>query len=183
MLVFCRDLPPPTLAPGCSIDIAMGFDISQRPGTFGEMLISGHPSLQTFLPEIVHYVSSIKGLCCAGPTPIKTNIAFRVVRRDGSILYDFNFEPYSADVVNKVMTVSLAEPTYFNAALLKSFREKFTKSGAGVKVRLTQSLKGKKWHLQVVWGFFPLQHSWMFPMLWGPVVYTHTHNDCLSNYT
>ncbi|XP_011603520.2 collagen alpha-6(VI) chain isoform X2 [Takifugu rubripes] len=120
--------------PGCSIDIAMGFDISKRSGASGEMLITGHAALQTFLPEIAHYVSSIKGLCCAGPTPVKTNMGYRVVRQDGSTLYDFNFEPYSRGVVDKVMTISLAEPTYFNTALLKSFQEKFSQSRAGVKV-------------------------------------------------
>ncbi|XP_070768097.1 collagen alpha-6(VI) chain-like [Enoplosus armatus] len=122
-------------AADCSIDIAMGFDISRRTGAPGEMLISGHTKLQTFLPEIAHYVSSVQGLCCVGPAPIKTNIAYRVVSRDGRSLHDFNFEGYSDDVVKKVMTLNLAEPTYFNTALLKSFGDKFTaESRAGVKV-------------------------------------------------
>lgn len=116
----------------------MGFDISQRTGASGEMLISGHTKLQTFLPEIAQYISAVKGLCCVGPAPIKTSIAYRLVRQDGSSLYDFNFEEYSGDVLKKVMTLTLEEPTYFNAALLKSFGEKFSsQSGAGVKVSLT----------------------------------------------
>lgn len=115
----------------------MGFDITQRTGASGEMLISGRTKLQTFLPEIAHYVSSVKGLCCVGPAPIKTSIAYRLVRQDGSSLYDFNFEEHSGDVLKKVMTSTLTEPTYFNAALLKSFGEKFrSQSGAGVKVSL-----------------------------------------------
>lgn len=118
----------------CSIDIAMGFDISRRTGAPGETLISGHPKLQAFLPEIAHYVSSIQGLCCYGPAPIKTNIAFQVVSGDGRSLYDTDFEGYSEDVVRKVMALNLAEPTYFNTALLKSFEEKFKTSGSGVKV-------------------------------------------------
>ncbi|KAM6936028.1 LOW QUALITY PROTEIN: collagen alpha-6(VI) chain [Lycodopsis pacificus] len=119
----------------CSIDIAMGFDISRGNRAPNEMLISGHAKLQAFLPEIVRYVSSIPGLCCVGPEPVKTNIAFQVVAQDGRSLYDFNFEGYSSDVVNKVMTLTLAEPTYFNTALLKSFGRKFSaQSQAGVKV-------------------------------------------------
>ncbi len=138
MTTKCKDMFP--FASDCSIDIAMGFDISQRNRAPGETLISGHPKLQTFLPEIVHYVSSIQGLCCVGP--VKSNIAFRVVSRDGRSLYDFNFEGYSEDVVRKVMTSNLAEPTYFNTALLKSFEEKFnTQSRAGVKVSLRCSTK------------------------------------------
>lgn len=98
------------------------------------MLVSGHAALQSFLPEIAHYVSSVSGLCCAGPTPVHPNIGYRVVAPDGRTLYDFNFEPHSSEVVKKVMTSSLAEPTAFNTALLKSFQEKFRRSQAGVKV-------------------------------------------------
>ncbi|XP_044214882.1 collagen alpha-6(VI) chain isoform X2 [Thunnus albacares] len=117
----------------CSIDIAFGFDISQR--VPGETLVSSHTRLQTFLPEIVHYVSSVQGMCCTGTTPIKTNIAFRVVSRDGRTLDDFNFDGYSEDVVNKVMALNLAQPTVFNTNLLRSFEEKFrAQSRAGVKV-------------------------------------------------
>ncbi|XP_045899701.1 collagen alpha-6(VI) chain isoform X2 [Micropterus dolomieu] len=131
---ICKSRPPEDQST-CSIDIAMGFDITRRTGAPGEMLVSGHTKLQTFLPEIAHYVSSVEGLCCVGPAPIKTNIAYRVVGRDGRSLYDLNFEGYSEDVVRKVMTLNLAEPTYFNTALLKSFGQKFSaESRAGVKV-------------------------------------------------
>ncbi|XP_074510388.1 collagen alpha-6(VI) chain-like isoform X2 [Sebastes fasciatus] len=124
--------PPPPPPSDCSIDIAMGFDVS---GARGEMLISGHPNLKTFLPWITNSVSSLKSLCCVGPAPVRTNIAFRVVGRDGRSRDDFKFEGYSGDVVNKVMTLTLTEPTYFNTALLKSFGEKFkTESKARVKV-------------------------------------------------
>ncbi|XP_034057186.1 collagen alpha-6(VI) chain isoform X2 [Gymnodraco acuticeps] len=117
----------------CSIDIAMGFDITRR--TAGGILVSGHTKLQSFLPEITRYVSSIEGLCCTGTAPVKTNIAYRVVAEDGVTRYDFNFDGYSEEVVRKVMTLNLAEPTYFNTAMLKSFGQKFnTQSSAGVKV-------------------------------------------------
>uniref|UniRef100_A0A8P4KD98 Collagen type VI alpha 6 chain n=1 Tax=Dicentrarchus labrax TaxID=13489 RepID=A0A8P4KD98_DICLA len=132
---ICKSKPPvPPNPSDCVIDIAMGFDISQRTRASGEVLISGHNKLQTFLPEIVHYVSSIQGLCCVGTEPVQTKIAFRLVNEGGRTLYDFNFEGYSEDVVKKVMSLNLPEPTYFNTALLKSFEEKFKGSNAGVKV-------------------------------------------------
>uniref|UniRef100_A0A672GMK9 Collagen, type VI, alpha 4a n=1 Tax=Salarias fasciatus TaxID=181472 RepID=A0A672GMK9_SALFA len=119
----------------CTIDIAMGFDVSQRAGASGGSSI--HPKLQTFLPEIVHYVSSVKGLCCEGPTPISTGIGYRVVGPDGRVLYDAGFEAGNEDVVKKVMTQQLAQRTVFNSALLKSFSEKFaSQSTAAVKVVL-----------------------------------------------
>uniref|UniRef100_A0A667YNI2 Collagen type VI alpha 6 chain n=1 Tax=Myripristis murdjan TaxID=586833 RepID=A0A667YNI2_9TELE len=118
-----------------NVDIAMGFDISQRSGAPGQLLVSGQLKLERFLPEIVDYVSSMQGLCCTGTTPIKPNIAFRVVSRDGQFLYDFNFEEYNENVLKKVMNLQMSEATYFNTALLQSFRNKFrVESRAGVKV-------------------------------------------------
>lgn len=117
----------------------MGFDISRRTGAPGEMLISGHTRLQTLLPDIVRYVSSVQGLCCISPTPVQTSIAFQAVNRDGRLLYDTNFEGYSEeDVVKKVMNLKMSEPTYFNTALLNSLKTRFKASGAGVKVRVIQ---------------------------------------------
>ncbi|XP_070690878.1 collagen alpha-6(VI) chain-like [Pempheris klunzingeri] len=126
-----KDISP--FATDCSIDIAMGFDISQRTRAPDEKFFTGHAKLQTFLPEIVHSVSKVEGLCCV-PTPVQTNIAFQVVDRDGRSLYDTNFEGYSEDVVKKVMSLQISEPTYFNAALLNFFKERFKASRAGVKV-------------------------------------------------
>ncbi|XP_054638754.1 collagen alpha-6(VI) chain isoform X2 [Dunckerocampus dactyliophorus] len=133
---ICKSKPPQDLS-GCSIDIAMGFDISQRSGLPGEMLVSGHAKLRTFLPEIVHYLSTVPGLCCTGTAPINTKIAFRVVEQDGRLLHDFKFKPYdsSDDVVTKVMTLNLNVPTRLNTAMLKSFGEKFKADSRGaVKV-------------------------------------------------
>ncbi|XP_056142177.1 collagen alpha-6(VI) chain [Lampris incognitus] len=118
--------------PECSVDIAMGFDISQRTRT---ELVSGQLKLQTFLPEIARYVSNLQGLCCVAPGPVKPNMAYRVVAHDGRTLYDFKFEGYSERVVRNVMALQISEPTYFNTALLHSFRDKFkAESTAAVKV-------------------------------------------------
>ncbi|KAM6968128.1 collagen alpha-6(VI) chain [Aplochiton taeniatus] len=131
---ICKSTPIPD-PPSCTIDIAMGFDISsERSGS--RLLFEGQPQLSASLPEIVHYISSLKGLCCVEPgTPIHTNIGFRVVSREGLMLDDFNFEPYDTQIVNKLRTLQVAQGTAFNPALLQSFKEKFQKqSGAGVKV-------------------------------------------------
>ncbi|XP_077382249.1 collagen alpha-6(VI) chain isoform X2 [Festucalex cinctus] len=133
---ICKSKPPKEQT-SCSVDIAIGFDISQRSGRPGEMLVSGHNKLRTFLPEIVHYASTIQGLCCTGPAPIKTKIGYRVVGQDGRSLYDFKFKAYDPndDVVTKVMTLNLNVPTRLNSAMLKAFGEKFKDdSRGGVKV-------------------------------------------------
>ncbi|CAL8238262.1 unnamed protein product, partial [Lota lota] len=76
-----------------------------------ELLVTGYPKLRAALPEILNYVSTLKGLCCVQNTPIKPNIAFRLVGRNGGILYDFNFEQFSEAVVDKVMTLQMSEAT------------------------------------------------------------------------
>ncbi|XP_024114131.1 collagen alpha-6(VI) chain isoform X2 [Oryzias melastigma] len=117
----------------CTIDIAMGFDISAR-RVPGQTLVSGHNKLQAFLPEIARYLSTVPRLCCTN-TPVQSNLAYRVVSVDGRVLYDFNFEAHDEDVLRKVMSSSLSESTSFNSAMLRSFQEKFrAQSGAGVKV-------------------------------------------------
>ncbi|XP_036930513.1 collagen alpha-6(VI) chain isoform X4 [Acanthopagrus latus] len=131
---ICKSKPDPGTQEGCTIDVAMGFDITRRSGAPGETLVSGHNLLRTLLPEIAHYVTSKPGLCCVDPSRIRTNIGFRVVSRDGRTLYDTSFEGYSDAVVRKVTTWNLPQPTYFNTALLKSLGEKLRASGAGVKV-------------------------------------------------
>ncbi|KAK5921640.1 hypothetical protein CgunFtcFv8_018989 [Champsocephalus gunnari] len=126
--------PPPRRPPSnCSIDIALGFDISRR--TAGETLVSGHTMLLRFLPEIVRSVSSVKTLCCVGPDPIQPKVAFQVLGSDGRSLYDTDFEAYSKNVVDKVMEVRMSGPTYFKTAMLNSFKQRFLdKSKADVKV-------------------------------------------------
>lgn len=101
------------------------------------MLVSGHAKLRNLLPDIVHDISTVKGLCCFRDEVFKPNISYRVVSRNGDTMYDFNFEGYSQEVLTKVLTTTVREPTYFNTAMLKSFEEKFrTQSRAGVKVSI-----------------------------------------------
>lgn len=118
---------------GCTIDIAMGFDITRRATAQG--LFDGQAQLQAFLPQIIRNVSNLKGLCCvAGDGSIETNIGFRVVEQNGKVLYDYNFVKYDEKIVEKVMALQTSQTTYFNSFLLRSFHDKFQKSNAGVKV-------------------------------------------------
>lgn len=120
---------------GCSINIAIGFDISQRSAAIGQTLVSGHAKLRDHLPDIVSDISTVKGLCCLRDEIIKPQISYRVVNREGDTMYDFNFEDFNQDVLTKVMNINIREPTFFNTAMLKSFEEKFrSQSRAGVQV-------------------------------------------------
>lgn len=123
-------------AAGCSIDVAMGFDISVRSSAPGQTLITGHTKLQTFLPQIALYLSSPHSLCCVEQKDVETKISYHLIDADGKSLYDTNFEAYSEDIVKKVMNHPVSQPTYLNSAQLRAFTGLFRdKSTANVKVR------------------------------------------------
>ncbi|KAM8869610.1 collagen alpha-6(VI) chain-like isoform 2-T3 [Spinachia spinachia] len=127
--------PEPDLGPDCSIDIAMGFDISREGRAQDEKLVSGHTKLQAFLPDIIRYVSSVPSLCCVKSGPVKTKIAFQVVDGEGESLYARNFEAFNKDAINEVMNWPMSGPSFFNAALLNTFTTMFKEnSKARVKV-------------------------------------------------
>lgn len=124
-------------AAGCTIDVAMGFDITERSTAPGQRLISGHTKLQTFLPQIASYLSSAHSLCCVAQNDVETKISYHLINVDGKSLYDTNFEAYSEDIVKKVMNHPVSQPTYLNSAQLRAFTELFrAKSTANVKVRM-----------------------------------------------
>ncbi|KAM9309153.1 collagen alpha-6(VI) chain-like [Pholidichthys leucotaenia] len=127
--------PQKTEPDPCSIDIAIGFEFSQRPRVPGELLISTQTRLRTVLQEIAHDISTVQGLSCLDSTPIMTNLSYGVVGHDGGFLDSFSFEGYSEDVVRKVLSWNWRKPSSFNTALLKTFGEKFkSKSKGNVKV-------------------------------------------------
>lgn len=92
--------------------------------------------METLVAAAIHQLSMTGGLCCLTADKIETKIGFRLVSGlDGKVIDDFNFEKYNENVVRKVLELRPTTPTAFNAFLLNSFRQKFSSSQAGVKVR------------------------------------------------
>ncbi|XP_032413698.1 collagen alpha-6(VI) chain-like isoform X4 [Xiphophorus hellerii] len=143
---ICKEKPVPTIVPSplpvistvspfpppaenCTIDIAVGFDISA--GSINVPLFR----LVTPLQEIVHRVATVNDLCCSASVP--TRISFSIVGVDGRSLFDTNFEAFKEDVLRNVMDFPWSRATSLNRAMLKYFRAKFqSKSRAKVKVLL-----------------------------------------------
>ncbi|MEQ2300092.1 hypothetical protein AMECASPLE_021753 [Ameca splendens] len=119
------DVDPDT---NCTIDIAIGFDISGG-RAFSVPLFR----LVSPLQEIVRSVSTVSDLCCSAS--VQTRISFSIIDVDGSSLYVTDFETYNEDVLRKVLDFSWSQATFFNSALLKYFNVKFkSKSTAKVKI-------------------------------------------------
>ncbi|XP_066535724.1 collagen alpha-6(VI) chain [Hoplias malabaricus] len=122
------EIPDPQ---GCTIDIGIGFDVSHRRSS--HHLISSH--IEPLVAAAIHQLSIVGGLCCVPIDKIETKIGFRLVSgQDGHVLDDFNFEKYDENVVRKVLALRPTVSTAFNSLLLNSFRDKLSKSKAGVKV-------------------------------------------------
>ncbi|MEQ2165088.1 hypothetical protein GOODEAATRI_013436, partial [Goodea atripinnis] len=119
-----------SLYTNCTIDIAIGFDISGG-RAFSVPLFR----LVSPLQEIVRSASTVSDLCCSAS--VQTRISFSIIDVDGSSLYVTDFETYNEDVLRKVLDFSWSQATFFNSALLKYFNVEFkSKSTAKVKVSL-----------------------------------------------
>ncbi|XP_035991472.1 LOW QUALITY PROTEIN: collagen alpha-6(VI) chain [Fundulus heteroclitus] len=120
--------PPPYTGEICTIDIAVGFDFSR----------DGDIDVQLFrligpLREIVHHISKVSDLCCPGP--VHTNISFGIVDVQGRSLFSTEFETFTEEVLDRVLSYSWSRSTFFNSAQLKYFNDQFkSRSEAKVKV-------------------------------------------------
>ncbi|XP_026769414.3 collagen alpha-6(VI) chain-like [Pangasianodon hypophthalmus] len=126
--------PSSDIIAGCTVDIGIGFDISHSSSS-SQSLFSSQYKLQADLPEIVRYISTLHNLCCVPQQPVlQTNIAFRLVASDGTILYDTSFEHYNEHIMKKVMALQMTQGVAFNTQLLRSFQDKFEGYRSGVRV-------------------------------------------------
>ncbi|KAA0718317.1 Collagen alpha-6(VI) chain [Triplophysa tibetana] len=118
-------------AKDCNIDIGIGFDVSRRATT--QPLL--RPHVELLVRAALLNVSVIPDLCCVTSDKNDTKIGYRIVSgQDDRVLEDFDFEKYNEDVARKVLLLRPAVPLAFNTFLLDSFREKFVRSTAKVKV-------------------------------------------------
>lgn len=119
---------------GCSIDIGIGFDNS-RTSSSSLSIFRDQERLQSYLPEIIRYISVVHNLCCFHSPTLNTNVGLRLVDANGNMLDDFSFKEYDEFVVKKVMALQTRQSLKFNTQLLRSFEDKFRASNSGVKVR------------------------------------------------
>ncbi|XP_059364620.1 collagen alpha-6(VI) chain-like [Carassius carassius] len=117
----------------CSIDIGIGFDNSHSSSS-SLSIFRGQKRLQSYLPEIIRYISVVHNLCCLSSPTLNTNVDLRLVDANGNVLDDFSFREYDEGVVEKVMALRTSQSLKFNTQLLLSFQEKFRASNSRVKV-------------------------------------------------
>ncbi|XP_016363355.1 collagen alpha-6(VI) chain-like [Sinocyclocheilus anshuiensis] len=126
-------VPQSLVDPSCTIDIGIGFDNSLTSSS-SQSIFRDQKKLQSYLLEIIRYVSVVHNLCCIRNPTLKTNVGFRLVDGNGKMLDDFSFDEYDEGVVKKVMALQTSQSLKFNTQLLRSFEEKFRASNSYVKV-------------------------------------------------
>ncbi|KAI2655063.1 Collagen alpha-6(VI) chain [Labeo rohita] len=130
--VYALCTPQQLVDPSCSIDIGIGFDNSRTSSSF-RSIFRDQRKLQSYLPEIIRYISVVHDLCCIRSPTLTTNVGFRLVEENGRMLDDFSFEEYNEGVVKKVMALQTSQSLKFNTQLLRSFEQKFKASNSHVK--------------------------------------------------
>ncbi|KAL6081557.1 hypothetical protein STEG23_000578, partial [Scotinomys teguina] len=117
----------------CFVDVVVGFDISSQQR--GQTLLEGQPWMETYLPDILHAVSSLNGVSCEVGTETQVSIAFQVT--NAIERYPSKFEIYSEDILSSLQGVTVNSPSRLNANLLNSLWDTFqNKSAARGKVVL-----------------------------------------------
>ncbi|XP_066547504.1 collagen alpha-6(VI) chain [Amia ocellicauda] len=118
----------------CSVDIAVGIDISKQPA--GTSLFSAQHHLEVFLHNIIRKINSLEKVSCTPKSQLQISFGFELNNVENTYQTTFK-ECKDDDIVNKLKTLKIREPSKLNTAYLQSFWEKFTReSDATTKVLL-----------------------------------------------
>ncbi|XP_072365903.1 collagen alpha-6(VI) chain-like [Scyliorhinus torazame] len=130
--VICIPPPLPKEDPACTIDIAVGFDVSRRTGS--RNIFASQPKLQAKLHSILHEISTIHNITCASAAKLNIRVGYHVKSSTGQPIFETEFEEYSSDIINKLLAIQTDAKIDLSAENLKSFPGVFSESEATAKV-------------------------------------------------
>ncbi|XP_038652781.1 collagen alpha-6(VI) chain-like [Scyliorhinus canicula] len=130
--VICIPPPLPKEDPACTVDIAVGFDISRRTGS--RNIFASQPKLQAKLHSIFHEIATIHNISCASAAKLNIRVGFHVKSSTGQSIFETEFEEYNSDITNKLLAIQTDAKIDLSAANLKSFPDVFSGSEATAKV-------------------------------------------------
>lgn len=120
----------------CFMDIVVGFDTStHRPG---QLLFHGHPRLESYLPDILEDITSIRGVSCGAGAETHVNVAFKV---NSDKEFPAKFQIYQEPVFHSLLPVTVNGPTHLNAQFLQQLWDTFEdKSASRGQVSMSHSI-------------------------------------------
>lgn len=107
------------------MDIVVGFDISTH--LQGQPLFQGHPRLESYLPNILEDITSIRGVSCGAGAEAQVSLAFKVNSDQGS---PTEFQIYQKAIFDSLLQVTVRGPTHLNAQFLQSLWDTFKDKSA-----------------------------------------------------
>ncbi|CAK6435663.1 unnamed protein product [Pipistrellus nathusii] len=128
-----RNICTPRRDSNCFVDVVVGFDISTQQK--GQTLLDGQSWVETYLPDLLHAISSLNGVSCEVGKETQVSVAFQVT--NATEKYSPKFEIYSEDILKSLKNVTVKGPSFLNTNFLSSLWDAFqNKSAARGKVML-----------------------------------------------
>ncbi|KAM9187607.1 collagen alpha-5(VI) chain [Dugong dugon] len=109
----------------CYIDVVVGFDISTS--LQGQRLFQDHSQLESYLPDILQDISSIRGVSCGAGAEAQVSVAFKVNNEDA---FHSKFHIYQKAIFDKLRQVTVNGPTHLNTQFLRSLWDTFENTSA-----------------------------------------------------
>lgn len=113
------------LSPDCFVDVVIGFDLSSH--LQGQPLFQGHPRLESYLPNILADITSIRGVSCGAGAEAQVSLAFTV---NSDQEFPAKFQIYQKSVFDNLLQVTVRGPTHLNAQFLQSLWDVFEERSA-----------------------------------------------------
>lgn len=107
------------------MDVVIGFDISTHHE--GQPLFQGHPHLESYLPNILEDITSIRGVSCGAGAEAQVSLAFKV---NNDQEFPAKFQIYQKAVFDNLLQATVRGPTHLNAQLLQSLWDVFEEKSA-----------------------------------------------------
>ncbi|CAH6777790.1 Col6a5 [Phodopus roborovskii] len=104
----------------CFVDVVIGFDISTHHQD--QPLFQSHPRLESYLPNILEDITSIRGVSCGGGAEAQVSLAFKV---NSDQEFPAKFQIYQKAVFDSLLQVTVRGPTHLNAQFLQSLWDMF----------------------------------------------------------
>uniref|UniRef100_H3AU32 Collagen type VI alpha 6 chain n=1 Tax=Latimeria chalumnae TaxID=7897 RepID=H3AU32_LATCH len=114
----------PPITAECTIDIAVGFDITKQMGV--QSLFSRQPKLQAFLPDILQKIVSLNNISCTAGSKIQISMAFEIPNAKPN--FKFRFKTLDQAILAMLKTVQINKPSNLDATFLQSLWERFKNS-------------------------------------------------------
>ncbi|XP_069762871.1 collagen alpha-6(VI) chain-like [Narcine bancroftii] len=118
----------------CSIDVVVGFDLSERSGS--QNVFTGQQKLRLKLKEILQRITSVGDLSCASHFQQIVNVAFYMQTEAGQVIFETKFENYTAEIITDLTVIRSAEKIDLTVDNLESLGKKLGETSSRAKVIL-----------------------------------------------